>query len=49
MHEAALAVRAVKPEAYMAYMSKVYDSQEQFSDAATWDKSRAQVSGSVGG
>lgn len=43
MHEAALAVRAVKPEAYMAYMGKVYDAQEQFSDAATADKSRAQV------
>lgn len=36
-------MRAVKPEAYMAYMARVYDSQESFSDEATWEKSRAQV------
>ncbi len=43
MHEAALAVRAVEPEDYMAFMAMVYDKQEDFSDAATWNKSRAQV------
>lgn len=43
MHEAALAVKAVKPEAYLAYMGRVYDNQESFSDEATWEKSRAQV------
>lgn len=43
MHEAALAVKALKPGAYLAYMGKVFDAQEAFSDAATWGKSRAQV------
>lgn len=47
LHEAALCVRELCPSKYAAFMISIMDAfdakEAKFSDADTWDKSRAQV------
>jgi hypothetical protein len=45
VHEAALAVKLIAPEAYLPFISKVYAAHEkgQFKDNTVWNKSRQQI------
>jgi len=45
VHEAALAVRAIAPDKYPAYISAIFAAYDEgkFKDQDTWDKSRAQI------
>lgn len=43
MHEVFFAVKALKPEALLAFVGALYASQEQFYDEATCDMTRNQI------